>query len=158
MVFSVAYETRVQVVQGPSNQQISPSPLPLQAKFVLSKIQESVVSCPELSYLVDFLNCSTHRNDAWCIFSLRVWRLDIYREFVVCRYSTRVYLSDPLHDSFWYFAARENNDTAPLALWFNGGVSPHLSFQTSQLIFSSFIAWKFQHARLIPGTRPLQNK
>ncbi|KAJ4001654.1 serine carboxypeptidase [Lentinula boryana] len=22
---------------------------------------------------------------------------------------------------FWYFAARENNDTAPLALWFNGG-------------------------------------
>ncbi len=25
---------------------------------------------------------------------------------------------------FWYFAARNNPDTAPLALWFNGGVRP----------------------------------
>ena len=26
-------------------------------------------------------------------------------------------------DRFWFFAARNNSDTAPLVTWFNGGVS-----------------------------------
>lgn len=29
---------------------------------------------------------------------------------------------------FWFFAARKNPDTAPLALWFNGGVSHPTSY------------------------------
>ena len=31
-------------------------------------------------------------------------------------------------DRFWFFAARENPDTAPLAIWLNGGVSDRLCF------------------------------
>jgi hypothetical protein len=31
--------------------------------------------------------------------------------------------SSALHDRFWFFAARNNSETAPLITWFNGGVS-----------------------------------
>lgn len=34
---------------------------------------------------------------------------------------------------FWFFAARKNSDTAPLALWFNGGVSPSLYYGGVQI-------------------------
>jgi len=49
--------------------------------------------------------------------------------------------SDCLH-RFWFFAARKNPNTAPFALWFNGGVS--FIFPLLFLCYNQQItAWKF---------------
>jgi hypothetical protein len=59
---------------------------------------------------------------------------------------------------FWYFAARNNPSTAPLSLWFNGGVSTHLHSPSLYLPtdFPS-AAWQLEHDRSFPRTWPLPN-
>lgn len=63
------------------------------------------------------------RNYTTCLSSLWIRRPCNEQEYLVC-----VVLPGPLFyehpiDRFWFFAARNNPETAPLITWFNGGVS-----------------------------------
>lgn len=40
---------------------------------------------------------------------------------------------------FWFFAARKNSDTAPLALWFNGGVRLLFDIRLHSYILNSIL-------------------
>lgn len=55
-------------------------------------------------------------------------------------------------DRFWFFAARENPDTAPLAIWLNGGVSDRPCTAMDGPA-DALTAGKFEHDRASPRER-----
>jgi hypothetical protein len=55
--------------------------------------------------------------------------------------SAFIFICDP-PNRFWFFAARNNPDTAPLITWFNGGVSDTVRHSILQYS-GSISAWKF---------------
>jgi Serine carboxypeptidase len=58
------------------------------------------------------------------------------KAFGACRISWTHFFISYRHpvDRFWFFAARNNPDTAPLITWFNGGVSTINSFKDLQYL------------------------
>ena len=118
-----------QMMRVSSSRQKSLSLLPT----LLLELRENFEWWKILAYAVrSFFFCAARRrihrfgrNYARCLSSLRIWGLDCQREHLVC-----VHLGVALYDSyehsigrFWFFAARNNPESAPLITWFNGGVS-----------------------------------
>jgi len=66
------------------------------------------------------------RDNPRCLSSLGSWRSDSHRKYLVrSRYlifHKKMYILTISLPRFWFFAARNNPDTAPLALWCSGGV------------------------------------
>ena len=65
------------------------------------------------------------RNYTTCLSSVWIWRHRCEREHLVCvcPSSLTFDLCEHFIKRFWFFAARNNPETAPLITWFNGGVS-----------------------------------
>lgn len=85
---------------------------------VCGKLIHSTLNCREM-----MIFSSSPRNDPGSVSSFWLRRLDIYQEYMVrCFLVVLSFKTNHNGPRFWYFAARNNPDTAPLALWFNGGV------------------------------------
>lgn len=69
-------------------------------------------------------------------------------------WSVYLHLDRTAHDArgrFWFFAARENPNTAPLAIWINGGVS-FIIFTYSNKEYKlgkCTLAWQFVYVSVI---------
>lgn len=66
------------------------------------------------------------RNHSWGLSGFWVWRSDRYWESLVCinlLHLRLMCINQNYLARFWFFASRKNPETAPLVLWFNGGVN-----------------------------------
>jgi len=58
---------------------------------------------------------------------------------------------------FWFFAARNGNAKAPVALWFNGGVGLSFFLRNTPISDAFSTAWKLEHDWTVPRTWSLPN-
>ena len=98
-------------------------PLPLE-NYELWKTRVSVVSTLHSTTVLAYLDVCAFLETTPGVFQASGYGDLTATEsiwFVLCRI---LHPANHLYSlRFWFFAARNNPDTAPLALWFNGGVS-----------------------------------